>query len=188
MKLLSIKNKIFQGLQRPVKQYLASNQAHFPVEIEYAGKNYEELFFEFLKKNITVAEQENGLLSELDSGAQPFAQQVMSIFYQNNCNQFPRALKKIAKKEDEFPLASSLLMDFYKEHIGTVDVVDDFGETAFSKVLKADIHRKTPLLFLANHGAKHCLLTSRLQDTLKIRYPDVYDSAEENTAKWRFLP
>ncbi|CAM2926564.1 hypothetical protein LEPN103867_10965 [Legionella pneumophila subsp. pneumophila] len=66
----------------------------------------------------------------------------------------------------------------------SVDAVDDFGETALAKILKKDQQRKSPLLFLVKHGAKHCQLTSALQDSLIVNNSDIYNVAEDNTMDW----
>jgi hypothetical protein len=184
MDLVAIKDRIFQDLERPVKQYLVSNEPDVPVEVQYAGVDYEVLFCRFLPSFVSNQYHMEKIDNELNEGAKIFAQEAMSIFQVDNATQFPKALKKIAKNVEKFPAVSNLMMKFYKECIGSVDVVDDFGETAFSKILKADKHRKTPLLFLASHGAKSCTLNHRKQDALMIEYSDIYQSAESNTAQW----
>ncbi|MBA2711659.1 MAG: hypothetical protein H0U57_13860 [Tatlockia sp.] len=184
-KIIMIKSRLFNGLERAVKQYLVSNTENMPVEVQYNGPDYEGIFFSFLEKKVTKV-QLKLIIDELNSGAEIFGQEVLAIFLQNNPSQFPKALKKIAKNADTYPQVSSLIMDFYLENnIGSVDAVDDFGETAFSKTLKADKTRKTPLLFLANYGAKHCSLSQAKQDTLSSDFPEIYQSAQNNTAQWQ---
>ncbi|WP_080335903.1 Dot/Icm T4SS effector RavG [Legionella pneumophila] len=182
-----IKNRIFLNLDKPVKRFLASDKVDTPMAAEfYAEKDYEQLFLDFLyQAEGSYDEQISMLIAELDSGADRVAQKLMSALYSPwQKNLFPKAIKTIASKSEEYPLMSDLLIKFCQQHVGSVDAVDDFGETALAKILKKDPQRKSPLLFLVKHGAKHCQLTSALQDSLIVNNSDIYNVAEDNTMDW----
>ncbi|HHL3492943.1 TPA: hypothetical protein ACQ53F_001784 [Legionella pneumophila] len=185
--IATIKNRIFLNLDKPVKRFLASDKADTPMTAEfYAEKDYEQLFLDFLSK---TASNYNGqisvLIAELDAGADRVAQKLMSALYSPwQKNLFPKAIKTIANNSEEYPLMSDLLIKFCQKHVGSVDTVDDFGETALVKIIKKDQKRTSPLLFLVKHGAKHCQLTSELQDSLIVNNPDIYSVAEDNTMDW----
>ncbi|HAU0584516.1 TPA: Dot/Icm T4SS effector RavG [Legionella pneumophila] len=179
-----IKNRIFLNLDKPVKRFLASDKADTPMTAEfYAEKDYEQLFLDFLSQATgSYDEQISLLIAELDSGADRVAQKLMLALYSPwQKNLLPKAIKTIANKSEEYPLMSDLLIKFCQQHVGSVDAVDDFGETALAKILKKDQQRKSPLLFLVKHGAKHCQLTSALQDSLIVNNSDIYNVAEDNT-------
>ncbi|HAT8180734.1 TPA: hypothetical protein JA361_15090, partial [Legionella pneumophila] len=152
----------------------------------YAEKDYEQLFLDFLSKTASSYDgQVSVLIAELDSGADRVAQKLMSALYSpSQKNLLPKAIKTIANESEKYPLICDLLIKFCQQHVGSVDAVDDFGETALAKILKKDQQRKSPLLFLVKHGAKHCQLTSALQDYLIVNNPDVYNVAEDNTMDW----
>ncbi|AAU26317.1 TPA: Dot/Icm T4SS effector RavG [Legionella pneumophila] len=182
-----IKNRIFLNLDKPVKRFLASDKADTPMTAEfYAEKDYEQLFLDFLSQATgSYDEQISLLIAELDSGADRVAQKLMLALYSPwQKNLLPKAIKTIANKSEEYPLMSDLLIKFCQQHVGSVDAVDDFGETALAKILKKDQQRKSPLLFLVKHGAKHCQLTSALQDSLIVNNSDIYNVAEDNTMDW----
>lgn len=182
-----IKNRIFLNLDKPVKRFLASDKADTPMTAEfYAEKDYEQLFLDFLSQATgSYDEQISLLIAELDSGADRVAQKLMLPLYSPwQKNLLPKAIKTIANKSEEYPLMSDLLIKFCQQHVGSVDAVDDFGETALAKILKKDQQRKSPLLFLVKHGAKHCQLTSALQDSLIVNNSDIYNVAEDNTMDW----
>ncbi|QGK65374.1 Dot/Icm T4SS effector RavG [Legionella pneumophila] len=182
-----IKNRIFLNLDKPVKRFLASDKADTPMTAEfYAEKDYEQLFLDFLSQATgSYDEQISLLIAELDSGADRVAQKLMLALYSPwQKNLLPKAIKTIANKSEEYPLMSDLLIKFCQQPVGSVDAVDDFGETALAKILKKDQQRKSPLLFLVKHGAKHCQLTSALQDSLIVNNSDIYNVAEDNTMDW----
>ncbi|CDZ76105.1 hypothetical protein BN59_00369 [Legionella massiliensis] len=187
MTLAIIKERIFQGIERPAKRFLASNHPDVPMEVEYyAGANYEQFFENFLITTVgDDEERQQVLINELNQGAEKFAQKVISVLYtQWGDNNLPRAIKKIANYSEQYPQVSGLLMGFFKQHVASVDVVDSFGESAFVKILKSNKPQLKSLLFLANQGAKHCTLPSKMQDSLIINNHDIYEQAELNTERW----
>lgn len=188
MDLLSIKIKIFQDLGRPVKCFFASQQADNPMAVEYyAGKDYEQLFEAHLYETLSADKSaKQQVIDELNSGAIKFAQKVMLALYsQWSTAQLPRAIKKIANYSGQYPYTSELLMSFYERHVASVDVVNDFGESALAMILRGNTHPKTrPLLFLMSHGAKHSTLSSAMQDSLMLNAPELYEQADSNTSSW----
>jgi hypothetical protein len=190
MVLLTIKNIIFAGLERPVRRFIASNDRDIPMTAEYyVEKDYEQLFDEHLHEVLNDGAVQQKIVNELLSGAAQFARKVMWAPYsQWSTNQVPRAIKKIASYSEQYPHTSELLMSFYNRHVASVDAVNEFGESAFAKILKGkNQHKSRSLLFLAQHGAKLTPLSSSMQDALLIENSDIYHQVEDNTSAWKLL-
>lgn len=169
-----MKLSIFKSLQKPIKRFLASDKLNPCIDIEYESPDYVTLFQTFLNEKVHTKQLDN----ELYMG-NTLVTDVISSLYQKK--PFPDILKHIAEHVEQFPLVSDLLMTFYREKIDSVDYIDSYGETALAKILKEDIKKESSILFLVSHGAKHCTLSSKLQNELFNNYPNIYEQAKLNT-------
>lgn len=176
-----ITNKIFEGIDRPIKIIKINNSSVIESEIVYDTPDYKHIFSTYLKDNF-FSDQGllNRILAELTQFGSRLSHRFAASLYKKNPHEIVSVIKNLAIYSSLCPHTSQLLIDFYGSKGFPINLTDHYHDTALNKLLVKD-QKEDTIAFLVKNGATLFSLSFQQKEMLKSKFKDVFSEAKKNT-------